>query len=543
MVQLATGWSKGQRALLRFLEQQGVLGEEPVAPADSRPTNADLFATFAASIDQQRLVDLVSEALRIGQVDLGTFTPMPDLVSLIPADVACSGEVVPIAQHDGLLEVAAANPLDLEMVKSVEFTTGLRVRTKIARREDVCRALAEAYGATLPEVATPAEVPAEDAAETTPALEAVDPSPLGEEPAEAVEIEASGSGETPRDEVPSAAPPAEPIRWSFDSADVATESVAAEEPVGSEEPVATDDADGGAETASWDVSGTSDGLAADEVDADDADANVPVYELDISLDDDPVAELARFDDVRLDDASVLAEPGTPDPVDEPAAGTVDPIPAMTIERAVGLERFPDPASFEPTPVDEPVLLDLESESIDAGVEASCEAEAEAEAEAVSDGDDADVYAEPPAEAENDVSPAWIATEEEPEVPSETPGAVNVVVSARPGVLVVSRDVGRRIALRDALEAATGLLCVLTMRDEIEARAVLGLGGVAVAVVDEGVVAGDGRPLWETIREHGTHVIVRGGDVTAPGVVSMGRDDSPLEIASRVRSIVKESVDG
>ncbi|HEX6130413.1 MAG TPA: hypothetical protein VF044_01715, partial [Actinomycetota bacterium] len=299
-MQPETGWSAGQRALLRFLEQQGILTEEPAAPAAGRPTNADLFATFADAIDQRSLVDLVSRALRIASVDLEGFAPMPDLVALVPVEVARRGEVIPIAQYDGTLELAAANPLDLETVKSVEFTTGLRVRTKVALREDVCRALREAYG--------------------MPAPAAVDESP---------EPVACGGDEPVADdgemvwESPTAP---ESAAWTFqaESGEAGDEAAVTDVVDASDDANATDgdtdDASGiewravdGDETDPiWEVAEDEAVAAGDEpAPSTGAGPVVPIEHEPLLSIDDGTGDLGRFDDVRLDDPE-------PAEVEEPA---------------------------------------------------------------------------------------------------------------------------------------------------------------------------------------------------------------------------------
>lgn len=439
IVQPETGWSAGQRALLRFLEQQGILKAEPAAPVAGRPTNADLFATFADAIDQRDLVDLVSRALRIASVDLAGFAPMPDLVALVPVEVARRGEVIPIAQYDGTLELAAANPLDLETVKSVEFTTGLRVRTKVAVRADVCRALGDAYGipATPPApAAAPLEAPAADPPEAASA------------PVETAQPESGDAGTVWQ----SAAAP-EPAAWSFDAtADDAGDG---------------ESADGASVTEAVDDEAEEE--SAIEWRAVDGDEGVPVWE----LPDDGTAE--------VDGESALATD------DEPAASTDDE-PALSID-----DGAPDLGRFD------------------------------------------DVRLDDPAPAATEASGARVAV-----APAAAPiGRGTAPPVGRPAVVVVTRDLGRRVAVREALEGAVGAPCVLTMRDEMEARAALGLGGVAVLVVEGGALGADGRPLWEALRGRAGATVVWGGRPVASEVVSLDRDTEAAEVAARVRALLEE----
>lgn len=489
MAQTDTGWSKGQRALLRFLEQQGVLAAEPVPPDAARPTNADLFAAFADAIEQQALVDLVSRALRIAPVDLAGFSPMPELTSLIPPDVARDGEVVPIAQRDGILEVAAANPLDLEMVKSVEFTTGLRVRTKIARRTEVCRALHEAYGGpdgddTPVEDGTPAVPPVADAANGSEAV--ADEGARDDEPAGA-ETDRNADGS------------ADPIRWSFDAREspspTATSTAPAEQPGIAEAPVLEED------DASADASPVAAAASAGEEPDDDESGSgdgtedaVPVYELDVAVDEDGDIDFSEFDDVQL------TEPRRVDPVSvtpEPAAAPAEAIACEVVEA-----DSVAPEASEPRPMtSEPVVVDTAAPEWGA-----------------------------PAAPEPVVSEV---AREETVAPEPAPR------SSRPAVLVVSGDLSRRVALREALEADAAPPCVVTMRDATEAQAVLGLGGITVVLVEDGALAPDGRSLAEVVQGRGARVVVWGGDAGATGVVALAREADARSVAARVRALVEE----
>lgn len=591
-MQLDTGWSPGQRALLRFLEQQGVLTKEPIAPGAGRPTNADLFAAFADAIDQQALVDLVAQALRIAAVDLEGFTPEPELVSLVPVEVARRGEVVPIARHEGTLEVAAVNPLDLETVKSVEFTTGLRVRTKIARREDVCRALSEAYGIELetPPPAAPRNAPSPEAAQddVQPVGSDADPAPVAEPSIEASgpEPEAPGAAESTSDEP---AGEREDLRWSFE--------------LGAE--------DGSGEDAvapAWDAATEADEAAADDATAPDDHDDAAVYEL--SPDDELEALSARYatdaepttvdEPASIEKATSAEEPANagaewgivepkaittsePDSTDEPApavteadvavetaADEIDPPAEVEIEaEAVEIEVEADSSSATDS---ECVLEKGETESVWTIVEGAEEVDVEDDVEALGRFDDVrldedDASAEPEVVRvdfdERAGDPDEIATgldalttgldalatglrEASPEVglgDRPAPGVLASPAPGRPAVLVVSRDLARRVALREALEAGDEAPCVLTMRDDAEAAAVFALvgAGVAAVVVEGGALALDGRPLWQAAREWSDRIVVWGGRPTGD-VVSLDRNTDANEVAARVQDLVKETID-
>jgi hypothetical protein len=232
----AVGWSLGQRALLRFLHREGVLAEAPSAPTDGPATNGELFAHLAATIDQSGLVSLVADSLRVPPVDLDAEALMQDLISLLTPELAAACEMIPVAQVDDTLEVAAANPLDVDALKTIEFTTGLRVRARVATRASVLRALATWYGIVNEEpAAEPADAGSMDApvaaapagdAGFAPATVRIEAEPralpvavadVGDLPAasdlEAEEVPAPGSErETP--EAKACPPEAPVVRWT-----------------------------------------------------------------------------------------------------------------------------------------------------------------------------------------------------------------------------------------------------------------------------------------------------------------------------------------
>jgi hypothetical protein len=203
----AVGWSLGQRALLRFLQREGVLAEEPSVPAGEPATNAALFARLASSIDQSGLVSLVADSLRVPSIDLDAEVLMQDLISLLTPDLAAACEMIPVAQHDDMLEVATANPLDVDALKTIEFTTGLRVRARVTTRASVLRALATWYGIA---VEAPAPEPAADARPISIAVEplgvpvAID-EPVALEVASPLVVPEAPAPEPERAELPAAA--------------------------------------------------------------------------------------------------------------------------------------------------------------------------------------------------------------------------------------------------------------------------------------------------------------------------------------------------
>lgn len=175
-------WSPGQRALLRFLEREGLLGALPDAPAgDGTPDDDALFALIAESVPAPVMAEMLALRLRLpllqaeDELDAAAAT-------LLAGPVATRCWAIPIGLQGEQLEVAVANPLDLETVKMIEFASGRRVRVRIATPETVRSLIARLYG--QPEAPAPAETVAVPA-EPVPAEPAPEPLPPESPPVEA----------------------------------------------------------------------------------------------------------------------------------------------------------------------------------------------------------------------------------------------------------------------------------------------------------------------------------------------------------------------
>ncbi|MEB2285425.1 MAG: hypothetical protein B6D46_01160 [Polyangiaceae bacterium UTPRO1] len=138
----------GARALLRFLARQGRLGGEDVARvegliADGSPVHAVLEREEL--IGQKDLALLLAETLRLRIVDLTTYPLDANVTRELKEAIATRYEVVPIGLDAHTIEVATANPLDLDGLKAVEFATGKRAQPVVATHDEVKDALAHTY--------------------------------------------------------------------------------------------------------------------------------------------------------------------------------------------------------------------------------------------------------------------------------------------------------------------------------------------------------------------------------------------------------------
>jgi type IV pilus assembly protein PilB len=96
-------------------------------------------------VSQADLAGLLAQHLRLSMVDLSTFPLDSAVVAVVKESLALKWEVVPLRADEHTLEVASANPLDVEALRALEFSTGRRTRMLVATYSDVREALKHTY--------------------------------------------------------------------------------------------------------------------------------------------------------------------------------------------------------------------------------------------------------------------------------------------------------------------------------------------------------------------------------------------------------------
>jgi type IV pilus assembly protein PilB len=140
---------KGERALLRFLQRQGrisgsdTLRLEQITAKENVSVNEVLERE--GIIAEKDLARLLAQTLRLPLVDLSSFPLDLEITRAVKEGIAAKYEVVPLRIEEHTIEVATANPLDLDALRAVEFALGRRAQVAVATRQDVREALTHAY--------------------------------------------------------------------------------------------------------------------------------------------------------------------------------------------------------------------------------------------------------------------------------------------------------------------------------------------------------------------------------------------------------------
>ncbi|MDH5426795.1 MAG: ATPase, T2SS/T4P/T4SS family [Nitrospirota bacterium] len=96
-------------------------------------------------ITEKVLAHYLAEGAQTGMVDLSTRFIPPEILNLVPYEMAAQFQVLPIGKRGGVLELAMADPLNIVAVDTIENHTGLNVNTQTAPVQEISEAIEGHY--------------------------------------------------------------------------------------------------------------------------------------------------------------------------------------------------------------------------------------------------------------------------------------------------------------------------------------------------------------------------------------------------------------
>src|SRR5690606_12708906 len=96
-------------------------------------------------VSEANLVAALSKQLHVPAVELEHLDPPPEILALVPADIAADHLVVPFGREGKFLDVAMSDPANLGLVDELRIRTQLNIRTHLAGPKALERAIARLY--------------------------------------------------------------------------------------------------------------------------------------------------------------------------------------------------------------------------------------------------------------------------------------------------------------------------------------------------------------------------------------------------------------
>jgi type IV pilus assembly protein PilB len=90
----------------------------------------------------------LSRQLGYPYIDLNQFEVYPEVINLIPVEIAKKHMIMPIHRIRSFLTLAMVDPTDLDIIEDIRFRTGLSIQPVIASESGIMNAISKYYGTT-----------------------------------------------------------------------------------------------------------------------------------------------------------------------------------------------------------------------------------------------------------------------------------------------------------------------------------------------------------------------------------------------------------
>ncbi|MEE9279789.1 MAG: type IV-A pilus assembly ATPase PilB [Myxococcota bacterium] len=141
-----------------LLVQKSLLSEEQLQKAkreaEASGTRVGYQMTKLGFIEEAELAEAVSNQYGVPMITLDDFEVDPDVIALVPEDVAQKHTILPVNRAGSTLIVATSDPSNIFAVDDIKFLTGYNVEVVVAAEESIRRAIDKYYdtSASLDEV-------------------------------------------------------------------------------------------------------------------------------------------------------------------------------------------------------------------------------------------------------------------------------------------------------------------------------------------------------------------------------------------------------
>ncbi len=99
-------------------------------------------------LSEEEMAQALSRQLGYPYINLDQFEVYPDVINLIPVEIAKKYLIMPIHRIRSFLTLAMVDPTDLDIIEDVRFRTGLSIQPVIASESGIMNAISKYYGSS-----------------------------------------------------------------------------------------------------------------------------------------------------------------------------------------------------------------------------------------------------------------------------------------------------------------------------------------------------------------------------------------------------------
>src|SRR5581483_5682991 len=138
------------RTLEQLLLEQGRIGQDDLRKGkrlqQERGERLERLLLDLGFISEEDLLPLLSQYLGVQTVARRDFPANPVPLGSLNVKYLKHAKVIPLAQTNGTLTVAMADPADYYTIQALQIATGLQIDPRLARERDVLEGLESSYG-------------------------------------------------------------------------------------------------------------------------------------------------------------------------------------------------------------------------------------------------------------------------------------------------------------------------------------------------------------------------------------------------------------
>ncbi len=138
--------------LAEILTKEKLISQEQLTKVNQYKKKHDvIFASACISlnlISEEELAEALSRQLGYPHIDLNQFELFPEVIELVPVEVAKRNLIMPIHRIRSFMTLAMVDPTDLDVIEDIRFRTGLSVQPVVASESAVLSAIEKYYGSS-----------------------------------------------------------------------------------------------------------------------------------------------------------------------------------------------------------------------------------------------------------------------------------------------------------------------------------------------------------------------------------------------------------
>ncbi|KGR74035.1 GspE/PulE family protein [Ureibacillus sinduriensis] len=139
---------QSRKRLGDLLVEAGVITNDQLDYALTNKSRDEKLGDFLIRenyLTEQQLIEVLEFQLGIPHINLNQYSIEPELLQLVPAELAKRANIMPIRREKNRLFIAMADPMDYFAIEEVRMATGCQIETSIAAKDDLYRTITKYY--------------------------------------------------------------------------------------------------------------------------------------------------------------------------------------------------------------------------------------------------------------------------------------------------------------------------------------------------------------------------------------------------------------